>query len=48
MLTDAGAALLAAVKPHVVDHEARMVADLDAAERSSLSGALRKVFPKGR
>jgi len=48
MLTEEGTALLIAVKPRVVEHEARMVADLHATERTTLVAALRKVFPKQR
>ena len=47
-LTEAGAALLAAVRPRVVDHEARLVAELDDDERRVLASALRKVFPRAR
>jgi len=47
-LTAQGARELATLKPRVTAHEARLVADLDAAERAALSAALAKIFPERR
>ncbi|RLA35719.1 MAG: MarR family transcriptional regulator [Gammaproteobacteria bacterium] len=47
-LTNAGERILTMLKPLVTDHEARLVKDLDAGERTALVAALGKIFPDRR
>lgn len=47
-LTAQGARELATLKPRVAEHEARLVAGLDDAERAALTAALAKIFPDRR
>lgn len=47
-LTTAGERILVELKPLVTEHEARMVRDLDADERTALAAALGKIFPDRR
>jgi len=47
-LTSAGVALLRRLKRRVAAHEKRLVRDLSAGERATLTGLLQRIFPERR